>query len=81
MKLPLKLIRSFRKCLRILKDFRPDVVIGTGGFVCGPVIYAAGLLKIPTLIQEGNSYAGKTIKFLSEKADKVVLNFEDRKIC
>jgi len=77
LKLPLKLIRSFRKCLRILKDFRPDVVIGTGGFVCGPVIYAAGLLKIPTLIQEGNSYAGKTIKFLSERSDKVVINFKE----
>ena len=77
LKLPLKLIRSFRKCLRILKDFRPDVVIGTGGFVCGPVIYAAGLLKIPTLIQEGNSYAGKTIKFLSERSNKVVINFKE----
>lgn len=77
LKLPIKLIRSFRKCLRILKDFRPDVVIGTGGFVCGPVIYAAGLLKIPTLIQEGNSYAGKTIKFLSERSDKVVINFKE----
>jgi UDP-N-acetylglucosamine--N-acetylmuramyl-(pentapeptide) pyrophosphoryl-undecaprenol N-acetylglucosamine transferase len=62
---------------RILKDFRPDVVIGTGGFVCGPVIYAAGLLKIPTLIQEGNSYAGKTIKFLSERSNKVVINFKE----
>lgn len=77
LKLPVKLIRSFRKCMRILKDFSPDVVIGTGGFVCGPVIYAAGLLKIPTLIQEGNSFAGKTIKFLAERSDKVVINFPE----
>ena len=76
-KLPLMLIGSFRKCMAILKDFEPDVVVGTGGFVCGPVIYAAGLLKIPTLIQEGNSFAGKTIKFLSVRSDRVVINFRE----
>lgn len=77
LRLPLKLILSLKRCFEILREFRPDVAIGTGGFVCGPVIFAAGILKIPTLIQEGNSYAGKTIKFLSGRADKVVINFSD----
>src|SRR6187399_3274142 len=59
--LPVKIILALRRCRQILKNFRPDVVIGTGGFVCGPVIYMAGRMRIPTLIQEGNSFAGKTI--------------------
>jgi UDP-N-acetylglucosamine--N-acetylmuramyl-(pentapeptide) pyrophosphoryl-undecaprenol N-acetylglucosamine transferase len=75
--LPLKFILALRKCRQILRDFGPDVVIGTGGFVCGPVIYAANRAGIPTLIQEGNSYAGQTIKFLSKRSGKVVINFEE----
>jgi UDP-N-acetylglucosamine--N-acetylmuramyl-(pentapeptide) pyrophosphoryl-undecaprenol N-acetylglucosamine transferase len=76
-RLPVKLLTSFRRCLRIIKEFKPDAAIGTGGFVCGPVIFAAAILKIPTLIQEGNSFAGKTVKFLSGRADKVVINFKE----
>ncbi len=76
-RLPVKLLTSFRRCMRIIKEFKPDAAIGTGGFVCGPVIFAAAILKIPTLIQEGNSFAGKTVKFLSGRADKVVINFKE----
>jgi len=75
--LPLKFILALRKCRQIIRDFEPDVAIGTGGFVCGPVIYAANRAEIPTLIQEGNSYAGQTIKFLSKRSGKVVINFEE----
>ena len=75
--LPLKFIFALRKCRQIIRGFEPDVVIGTGGFVCGPVIYAANRADIPTLIQEGNSYAGQTIKFLSKRSGKVVINFEE----
>ncbi|MEP7146856.1 MAG: undecaprenyldiphospho-muramoylpentapeptide beta-N-acetylglucosaminyltransferase [bacterium] len=78
-RLPVKIILALRKCRQIIKKFRPDVVIGTGGFVCGPVVYIAGMMRIPTLIQEGNSFAGRTIKFLSDKADKVVINFDETK--
>ena len=46
--------------MKIIREFKPDVAIGTGGFVCGPVIYVSNILKVPTLIQEGNSFAGKT---------------------
>jgi len=75
--LPMKVIGSVLKSRRILKEFKPDVVVGTGGFVCGPVIYAANKLRIPVLLQEGNSYPGKTIQFHSKKADKVILTFEE----
>jgi UDP-N-acetylglucosamine--N-acetylmuramyl-(pentapeptide) pyrophosphoryl-undecaprenol N-acetylglucosamine transferase len=75
--LPLKFILALRKCRQIIREFEPDVAIGTGGFVCGPVIYAANRAEIPTLIQEGNSYAGQTIKFLSKRSGKVVINFEE----
>ena len=76
-KLPLKLTKAIRRCFKLIREFNPDAVIGTGGFVCGPVIYSANRLKIPTLIQEGNSFAGKTIKFLSNKSGKVILNFKE----
>ncbi|MEO6695578.1 MAG: undecaprenyldiphospho-muramoylpentapeptide beta-N-acetylglucosaminyltransferase [Ignavibacteria bacterium] len=75
--LPYKFISALIRCRKIMKEFTPDVVIGTGGFVCGPVIYTANRMRIPTLIQEGNSYAGRTIKFLAPNSDKVVINFEE----
>ncbi|MGM0873565.1 MAG: undecaprenyldiphospho-muramoylpentapeptide beta-N-acetylglucosaminyltransferase [Bacillota bacterium] len=64
---------------KYLKDFKPDVVIGTGGYVCGPVVYAASKLKIPTVIHEQNSLPGITNKFLSRYVDKVAICFEDAK--
>lgn len=78
-KLPYKFLLALRRCRKIVKEFRPDVVIGTGGFVSGPVIFTAIRMEIPALIQEGNSFAGKTTKFLSSRADKVVVNFDETK--
>ncbi len=75
--LPVKFLGALRKCRDIIREFKPDVAVGTGGFVCGPVIYQAHKSGVPTLIQEGNAYAGKTIRFLSSKSDKVVINFEE----
>lgn len=74
---PLKFISAVRESRKILKDFNPDVVAGTGGFVCGPVLYAASRMKIPALIQEGNSYPGKAVRFLDKKVDRIVINFEE----
>ncbi|WP_071459358.1 undecaprenyldiphospho-muramoylpentapeptide beta-N-acetylglucosaminyltransferase [Bacillus massilinigeriensis] len=62
---------------KILKEFRPDIVIGTGGYVCGPVVYAAAKLGIPTVIHEQNSLPGLTNKFLSRYVDKVAICFEE----
>lgn len=75
--LPYKFILALIRCRKIIKEFKPDVVIGTGGFVCGPVVYVANRMKIPTLIQEGNSFAGRTIKFLAVKSNRVVINFDE----
>ncbi|WP_027694552.1 undecaprenyldiphospho-muramoylpentapeptide beta-N-acetylglucosaminyltransferase [Weissella halotolerans] len=60
---------------RLLKAFKPDVVVGTGGYVSGPVLYAAQLLHIPTVIHEQNSVVGVTNKFLARHADKVGVAF------
>lgn len=61
---------------RIIKEFKPDIVIGVGGYVTGPVIYAAKKLKIPTLIHEQNSILGLSNRFLMRYADKVAISFE-----
>ena len=59
----------------ILRDFKPDVVVGVGGYASGPLLYAAGNRKIPYVIQEQNSYAGITNKLLSRKAAKICVAF------
>lgn len=64
---------------KYLREFKPDVVIGTGGYVCGPVVYAASKLKIPTVIHEQNSLPGITNKFLARYVDKIAICFEDAK--
>jgi UDP-N-acetylglucosamine--N-acetylmuramyl-(pentapeptide) pyrophosphoryl-undecaprenol N-acetylglucosamine transferase len=66
-----------KKCKKILKAYKPDVVIGTGGYVCGPVVYAASKLRIPTVIHEQNSVPGLTNKFLSKYVSRVALSFEE----
>ncbi len=76
-KLPYKFVLALRRCRKLIKIFDPDIVIGTGGFVCGPVIYMATRMKIPVLLQEGNSFAGKTVKFLASRVNEVVINFEE----
>ena len=77
--LPYKIMKSLIKSEQIIRKFKPDVAVGTGGFVCGPVILKALRMGVPALIQEGNSFAGKTIKMLSRKANKVVINFDETK--
>lgn len=74
---PLKLVSSLTKSLRIVKQFKPDVVIGTGGFASGAVLKVASVLGIPTVIQEQNSYPGITNKLLSKKANKICVAYEN----
>jgi UDP-N-acetylglucosamine--N-acetylmuramyl-(pentapeptide) pyrophosphoryl-undecaprenol N-acetylglucosamine transferase len=73
---PLKLISSLWKSSRIIRKFRPDVVIGTGGFASGPLLQMANSRGIPTLIQEQNSYPGITNKLLSKKASKICVAYD-----
>lgn len=74
---PFKLIDSLWKSRTIIKNFKPDVVIGTGGFASGPLLQIANMLHIPTLIQEQNSYPGITNKLLSKKAHKICVAYEN----
>ena len=74
---PLKLLISIFQSLIIIKRFKPNIVIGTGGYASGPIMYVANLLNIPTLIQEQNSYPGVTNKLLSKKVNKVCVAYEN----
>jgi UDP-N-acetylglucosamine--N-acetylmuramyl-(pentapeptide) pyrophosphoryl-undecaprenol N-acetylglucosamine transferase len=71
-----KLFKSLRLAKRILSDFKPDVVVGVGGYASGPVLKQAGRMSIPTLIQEQNSYAGVTNKLLAKKASVICVAYE-----
>jgi len=73
---PFKLLRSLRRSARIIKDFKPDVVVGVGGYASGPVMRVAGRRHIPLLIQEQNSYAGVTNRLLASKASKICVAYE-----
>lgn len=73
---PIKLIGSVRKALDIIKDFKPDAAVGVGGYASGPLLYAASMKGIPCLIQEQNSYAGITNKWLGKRADKICVAFD-----
>lgn len=72
----IKLIKSLRKSRKIIKTFKPDVVVGVGGYASGPVLRVAGRKGIPTLIQEQNSYAGITNKLLAKKAKLICVAYE-----
>ncbi len=74
--LPVKIIKSVLKAKSIIKNFSPNVAIGVGGYASGPLLYAAAALKIPTLIQEQNSYAGITNKILSKRAKVICVAYE-----
>ena len=74
-RLPFKLIGSILKAKRLVKNFKPDFAVGTGGFASGPALYAAASLGIPTFIQEQNAHAGVTNKYLSKKAKAVFTAF------
>ncbi|UPZ17536.1 undecaprenyldiphospho-muramoylpentapeptide beta-N-acetylglucosaminyltransferase [Flavobacterium humidisoli] len=74
---PLKLASSLLESKRIIKKFKPNVVIGTGGFASGPLLQAAGSTGIPTVVQEQNSYPGITNKLLSKKANSICVAYEN----
>ncbi|WP_035053620.1 undecaprenyldiphospho-muramoylpentapeptide beta-N-acetylglucosaminyltransferase [Carnobacterium pleistocenium] len=72
-------ISSISQAKKIVKKFQPDIVIGTGGYVCAPIVYAASKLGIPSIIHEQNSVAGITNKFLSRYVTKIAICFEEVK--
>ncbi|AZU61432.1 undecaprenyldiphospho-muramoylpentapeptide beta-N-acetylglucosaminyltransferase [Neobacillus mesonae] len=74
-----RFLKGVKDSKKYLKEFKPDVVIGTGGYVCGPVVYAAAKLGIPTIIHEQNSVPGLTNKFLSRYVNKIAICFDEAK--
>jgi len=75
--LPIKLIKSVLKSRSVIRSFKPDVAVGVGGYASGPLLYAAGQMGLPYLIQEQNSYAGITNKWLAKKAQRICVAFSD----
>lgn len=73
---PIKLLSSLKTSASIIRNFKPDAVIGTGGFASGPLLQVAENKNIPTLLQEQNSYAGITNKILSKKARKICVAYD-----
>lgn len=71
-----KLLKSLRMARKVIKEFKPDVVVGVGGYASGPVLRQAGKMGIPTLIQEQNSYAGVTNKLLAKKASAICVAYD-----
>jgi len=71
-----KIMKCRSLARKIIKDFRPDVAVGVGGYASGPTLNVAESMGIPTLIQEQNSYAGVTNKLLAKKADRICVAYE-----
>ena len=78
-KVLIKYITAIQKAKKIIREFAPDVVVGTGGFVCAPVMTAANALNIPTLIHEQNVFPGMTVKMSANFVNVVATSFEDMK--
>ncbi len=75
--LPWKLIKSLWQCRGLLSSFKPDIVVGVGGYASFPMLYIAQLFGIKTLIQEQNSFAGKSNKILAKKADAICVAYQN----
>ena len=74
-----KTLKSFRVAKKIVKEIKPDLVIGTGGYICGPTIVAAKKYKVPTILHESNAFPGMSVRLLASKVDTVLVGFEDAK--
>ena len=75
----IKTIKSIGTAKKIIKEFKPDIVIGTGGYICIPVILAANKAKVPTALHESNAFPGLAVKVLPKKVDKIFVGFKDAK--
>lgn len=73
---PVKVLSSYRRAKQIIREFKPDIAIGVGGYASFPLLFAASRMGIPTLIQEQNGYAGVANKFLASKAEKICVAYE-----
>ena len=74
-----KTFKSIGQAKKIIQDFKPDIMIGTGGYICLPVALAASKLNVPIVLHESNAFPGVAIKMLSKKASAILVGFEDAK--
>ena len=77
-----KLYKTFKgigEAKKIVKEFKPDIVIGTGGYICGAVVLAAKKNNVPVVLHESNAFPGKAVKMLAKKADTILVSFEEAK--
>lgn len=72
-----ELFQGLLEARKVIKEFNPDIVIGTGGYVCGPVVFNASSMKVPTLIHEQNAFPGATNRILSRFVDRVAISFKE----
>ena len=77
MKKMYKTFKGYGEAKKIIKEFNPDIVIGTGGYICGATISAAHNLDIPTMLHESNAFPGKAVKMLANKTDTILVSFKD----
>lgn len=75
----MKTFRSTKVVKDFFQEFKPDLVIGTGGYICVPVFKVATKLKIPTILHESNSYPGRAVKMFAKKVTRVLVGFEETK--
>ncbi len=73
----IKTILGISQAKKIIKEFKPDIVIGTGGYICGAVIIAANKYKVPTMLHESNAFPGKAVTMLSKRTDTIMVSFSD----
>ena len=74
--LPFKVVKSVSMAKKLIKEFKPDIAIGVGGYASAPLLWAAGRMGVPTLIQEQNGYAGLTNKIVAKKAKSICVAYE-----
>lgn len=74
-----KTYKGLGQAKKIIKEYKPDIVIGTGGYICGAVVMAAKKYKIPAILHESNAFPGKAVKFLAPKVDTILVSFEEAK--
>lgn len=70
-------LKATGKARKIIQEFKPDIIIGAGGYICGPVVWAADKERIPVVLHESNAFPGKAVKMLAKKANTVLISFEE----
>jgi len=72
-----KTLKGIGEAKKIVKDFKPDIVIGAGGYICGAATLAANKYNVPVVLHESNAFPGKAVKMLAPKVDKILISFKD----